>query len=174
MRLRLFGREITLFRWRHPAVRWVVVGFLAAFVSLLLLQECRGADLELGLGGASANSLRPQHIDAPLFKGALVLDERWELAVRYFKEQYEVVDDYWMVSATRLATVSVGPLEPFLGLGVAYAERNALLAQEFNFSLVGGVRWGQFALEVHHVSNAGMKEPNRGQNSYVLTIRQEF
>lgn len=174
MKFKIGEKEITLFNWpTKPLAKWVISLFVIGFLTLVIVQECEGGDLEVGGGLAMAATFRPSAATAGTAVVRYVAWDRVEIAGRYFGEQ-DRADEYFAASASYRAVYDKYEFKPYLALGVAWAEDNTLLAQNFNFSLAGGARWRSLLFEVHHFSNAGMKEPNRGQNSYTLSYIWEF
>ncbi|MEQ1801419.1 MAG: acyloxyacyl hydrolase [Gammaproteobacteria bacterium] len=65
-------------------------------------------------------------------------------------------------------------LQPVVGLGiVANSDTNAYVSSALTFSLSAGLRLGErWTLEWRHFSNAGLEQPNLGQD--ILLIRANF
>ena len=176
MKLTLFGKEITIFRWPKKSTYYIVAAFVLGFTTLMFIQECQGAEFELGVGVSIAN-LPDLDPEGETVKAAFIFWEKVEVAGRYYNDQLDgLVDDYWAVSIGYKAKMQVDwAIKPYLTLGIAYADApNYLLSQDFNFGLSGGLIWRQWQFEYHHFSNAGLEEPNRGQNSFMLSYIWEF
>ncbi len=81
------------------------------------------------------------------------------------------VDPYGYLSAQRRFSWRPGRrLRPVVGLGaVASTDRNPYVSSPVTFSLSAGLRLGErFTLEWRHFSNAGIVEPNLGQDMLLL------
>jgi len=65
-------------------------------------------------------------------------------------------------------------LQPVLGVGlVANSDTNAYVSSTLTFSLSAGLRLGdRWSLEWRHFSNAGLEQPNLGQD--ILLVRAQF
>lgn len=119
-------------------------------------------------GIATQNGLRfsSEESNAPAGEITGLLDGRkWDLSVGWIGEQDGwFVDDFYYVSGHRL--VRWRKLQ--FGLGLMARERvdgiENTLPQWWNFSFLVGVNLGNFSLELRHASNAGLEDPNRGQN----------
>jgi hypothetical protein len=83
----------------------------------------------------------------------------------------QTVDPYGYLSAQRRFSWRPGRrLRPVVGLGaVASTDRNPYVSSPVTFSLSAGLRLGErFTLEWRHFSNAGIVEPNLGQDMLLL------
>ena len=85
------------------------------------------------------------------------------------------VESYGYLSVQRKFRFHEGAaLEPVLGVGlVANSDTNPYVSSPLTFSLSAGVRFaGRWSLEWRHFSNAGLEQPNLGQD--MLLLRAEF
>ncbi len=77
------------------------------------------------------------------------------------------VDSYGYLSVQRrFAFRPDATLKPLLGFGIgANTDTNAFVSSPLTFSLSAGLRLGErWSLEWRHFSNAGLKQPNLGQD----------
>jgi hypothetical protein len=84
------------------------------------------------------------------------------------------VPGYGYLSAQRRFTFrSDAWLKPVLGLGlVASTDTNPYVSSPLTFSLSAGLRFGErYLLEWRHFSNAGLEQPNLGQDMLLLRGR---
>jgi hypothetical protein len=85
------------------------------------------------------------------------------------------VDGYGYLSVQRRFVFRPdATLKPILGLGVvANTDTNPYVSSPITFSLSAGVQFGaRWSLEWRHFSNAGLKQPNLGQD--MLLLRASF
>jgi len=85
------------------------------------------------------------------------------------------VDGYGYLSVQRrFAFRPDATLKPILGFGVvANTDTNPYVSSPITFSLSAGLRLGaRWSLEWRHFSNAGLKQPNLGQD--ILLLRADF
>lgn len=134
---------------------------------------CAGPDFEIAGGVASANTLRldDSYLNAGAVEATMLFDQkRWDISVGFIGAQAgDTIDEYAYVSAQRVMRFGeILPLDLYLGVGLMARERDdnveELLPQWWNFSLSLGLDVGRFRVELRHASNAGLQEPNRGQN----------
>lgn len=174
MKFTFRGTEYYFLKWpTKPLAKWFIAAFVIGFVTIIFVEECRGADFEIGGGAATASTFRPSEATAGVVRLGGLFFDRLEVVGRYYGDQ-DQSDRYWAVSGSYRASLTRWEVRPYLALGVAYATSNDILAQELNFNLAAGARWKNWLFEVHHFSNAGLKEPNKGQNDYTLSYIWEF
>jgi hypothetical protein len=172
-----------IFRWNNPIGKWLVAGFLAVFLAGFV-NECR-AENQLELSGGYSTGytwvLPPTGIMGEA--SYLVNDLKWDFSVGFIGTQQlnnnVYVKDYWYASITRVVHWGfrdAPKVLPYLGFGLSARESSQnveyLLPQWWNFSLQYGFDYGEhWRVEGRHFSNAGIKEPNRGQNMILVGYR---
>ena len=143
--------------------------------ALLILAILMAATASAGDWSLSGGSTVWQTLDGAEDKAA-VLEAAydvagWEAAAGHISDQ-DGVGDYWYASGQKRAAHDFGPVEVFAGLGLAVRSHSEhvdyLLPSAVNFSLSGGVTVGSFRVTLRHLSNAGFRDPNRGQTWVIV------
>lgn len=172
---------MNIFQWKHPAAKWAALGFVLLFTALFV-NQCLAAEYYVMGGVATGNSanVARSYNSGVVETGINTEDHHWEVAAGYIGPQYSgtpyEISRYVYGSVQYLAGINFEGLRPYLGLGVMYrseADRvEALLPSALNFSLSAGVDIHRhWRIQVRHFSNAGTREPNRGQNLLLLGYR---
>lgn len=164
------------FNWPNPKVKWVISGFLVLLIIAAIMDVAEGGEFRTGLGGASANSYDPRDIDQLVAEISYVTwNEHLDLTAGYVGEQFGVIDPYGYFSATGVFYFGQKQKDfrPVIGLGLAARTNGGreLLPLPVNFSLQAGIEYKQVAFMFRHFSNAGIKEPNRGQNLFIFQTK---
>ena len=132
---------------------------------LLLAAPAAAGDWSLSGGSTVWQTLDGAEDKAAVLEAAYDI-AGWEAAVGHISDQ-DGVGDYWYASGQKRAAYDFGPVEVFAGLGLAVRSHSAyvdyLLPGPVNFSLSGGVTVGRCRVILRHLSNAGFRDPNRGQ-----------
>jgi hypothetical protein len=84
------------------------------------------------------------------------------------------LDPYYYASVQRIHQFRRDrTVRPFAGIGIAaYTDTNPLISSPLGFSLSAGMEFGQrFAVQWRHFSNAGMEQPNMGQDMLLASWR---
>ena len=169
--------------WDAPWGKWVVLAFVLVFLAGVV-RQCRAAEVAV-MGGVATGS------DVNVFNGnnnagvgeiAITTDNRhWELALgfignQYTHKSYETVANYSYLTGLYVATLPLGNVTPFIGLGASWRSNSRhvdeLLPSALNFSLAMGVDlFEHWRIEARHFSNSGTREPNRGQNMLLAGYR---
>src|SRR3990170_2506707 len=135
------------------------------FVALLFATAAHAGDWSLSGGSTVWQTLDGAEDKAAVLEAAYDV-AGWEAAMGHISDQ-NALGDYWYASGQKRAAYDFGPVEVFAGLGLAVRSHSAyvdyLLPGPVNFSLSGGVTVGRFRVTLRHLSNAGFRDPNRGQ-----------
>ena len=148
--MKIFNK--TIFRWQAPWVKYVIGGFVTLF-AVGFINECRGSDVLLNGGYSFENAIAIEATWNP--------DKRWDVGVGN-------TNSIFYLTGTRI--VHLGDIF-YLGLGLAINEKNENLTQAWNFSLQGGFEIKRCRVNFRHFSNAGLTEPNHGENWLLLGCR---
>jgi Lipid A 3-O-deacylase (PagL) len=143
---------------------------------------CSGCEIQTGLGGTYHFWDSTEGLVLPFTLSWH--ENRYELGVfrmasrQMINDNQWLADPYWGVSASRRwRLLERGPVRAFFGFGLSYrSETDVLSATRWNFASQLGVRvrlprrGTAVELAMRHWSNAGVKEPNHGQDFVTLTF----
>ena len=128
------------------------------------------------LGGATSSNVRilnPQ---------AFVIEASWlptylggmDVSVGRFGPQ-DWVGSYSYLSVQKTGSYQFGQIRPFYGLGLLARtwtdQVDRVLSTPVNFSLSAGLDVGRLRVQYRHASNAGLSQPNHGQNWVLIGWR---
>lgn len=146
----------------------------AALFALLLLAATAHADLALSGGLACGNTLRCHESDynsAALEVSWLADARHWDVSAGHIGAQaggWEAGGFYYLSAQRVMRLEELIPVPLFAGLGLiarTWAPNvEELLPSPASFSLSLGIDAGPLRVQFRHASNAGLKEPNRGEN----------
>jgi Lipid A 3-O-deacylase (PagL) len=146
---------------------------------------CASCEIQLGVGGTYHFWGSTDGVVLPL---TVSWDEnRYEVGVFRMASQQTLskdgtsqalADPYWGVSASRRwKLMERGPVRAYFGFGLAYREETDVLsATRWDFASQLGLRvrlprnGSAVELTLRHWSNAGIKQPNHGQDFATLTF----
>ena len=153
---------MSFLHWQNPRTKYIVSAFIALLivVSVLYFHAAR-ADVWAGAGYGGENQFKPV---APAGEIGWQSDTL-PLAVEAggFGQQY-ILGPFGFAAVD--FAPHYGPL--YMGLGLGYRMHavniERTLPLPVNFHLRGGFVWQHTYIFLEHFSNAGIKEPNFGQN----------
>jgi len=171
-----------IFHWPNRSTYIAVGVFLLVFVLGAALNECSAAEYEVGAGvavGPLADSCNPA---AVVEATALFYDRHVDVSAAYVGDQCTGDDEegnvgeFWYTSVQGVVHPFGHDAPWFMGLGLMYLVTEpdgpyVVMPQRWNFSLSVGADIGRWRVEARHFSNAGLEEPNRGQNHVVVGYR---
>lgn len=149
-------------------------------LALLLAASPIDAACRLGLGIANADSFYAiaRESVGTAEASCTFHVEQWEAAVGYIGEQgrddYANVEPYGYALVARRFRWGPPKLGLFWSLGaMARTDQSDyiddILPSTVNFALSAGFDAGAWRVEYRHYSNAGLEQPNRGQNLLVIS-----
>ena len=153
---------------------------VTVLILLALLASPAEAACRLGIGAANADSFYALSAESvgTVEAQCTFHVEQWQAAAGYIGEQgrdeYANVEPFGYALVARQFRLYRGTTSgPFASVGLMARTRSDyiedILPSWWNFALSAGFDAGKWRVEYRHYSNAGLEQPNRGQNLLIIS-----